>query len=63
MVSKVYFKFKRTKCYIMEEKKLKTERFFKSKDLVDFANQKRLRKEDIVALYPQHEQLVLFYFD
>ena len=47
----------------MEEKKLKTERFFKSKELIDFVNQKRLRKEDILALYPVGELTVLFYFD
>ena len=47
----------------MEEKKLRTERFFKSKELIDFVNQKRLKKEDILTLYPLGEQLVLFYFD
>ena len=63
MVGQMYSKSKRTKCYIMEEKKLKTERFFKSKELIDFVNQKRLRKEDILALYPVGELTVLFYFD
>ena len=47
----------------MEEKKLKREQFFTSKDLLDFVNRKRLRKEDILTLYPKGDQFVLFYYD
>lgn len=47
----------------MGEKKLKLSQFFKSQELLNFVNQKRLRKEDILALYPFEDQLVLFYFD
>ena len=47
----------------MEEKKFKTESFMSVKELVNFLNSRRLRKEEIINVIPMDEFLFLIYLD